>query len=102
MYDGAALGQLDGGVLRWHVVRSSSEASLGAMHRLDASPTRQQGRELLLFIHDDRIALGCPSGGMRQGGLHTSRRSSGLVADAHVPGGRHCGGTGRPRSLPLV
>ena len=33
---------------------------------------------------------------MRQGGLHTSRRSSGLVADAYVPGDRHCGGTGRP------
>ena len=63
MYDGAALGQLDGGVLRWHVVRSSSEASHGAMYRLDASPTRQQGRERLLFIHYDRIALGCPSGG---------------------------------------
>ena len=62
-HDGAALGRLDGDVLRWHVVRGSSEASLGAMHRLDASPTRHQGRERLFFIHYDRIALGCPSGG---------------------------------------
>ena len=31
------------------------------MHRLNASPPHQQGRDRLLLVHHDRIAPGCPS-----------------------------------------